>query len=331
MRGGLPVVAALLAVVAPAAVAPDPGMERGRAVTQALYAGDAEALKRALSPEFLAALGGGQGLRAFISQVAAQLGRETGVQEELVYQEDGFTNYYRRSRFEKVPDVTIRWLIGPDGIVHGGLVQPTPTPAASSHLDYQTKAPLRLPFRAPKEGRWYVAWGGRDPIRNYHVIAADQRFANDFYVMKDGSPFRGDGKRNEDHYCFGEPIYAPAGGTVVRGVNDVPDNAAPGVTNSAQPVGNYVVIDHGGGEYSLLAHFRLGSVAVKAGQKVERGTLLGRCGNSGHSDLPHLHYHLQTGPDFQQGVGLPAFFNAYRADGQVVARGEPQRGQYLEP
>ncbi|PTL82866.1 hypothetical protein DAT35_18020 [Vitiosangium sp. GDMCC 1.1324] len=35
--------------------------------------------------------------------------------------------------------------------------------------------------------------------------------------------------------------------------------------------GNVVVIDHGGGEYSLLAHMQQGSVTVKAGDKVRAG------------------------------------------------------------
>jgi hypothetical protein len=34
---------------------------------------------------------------------------------------------------------------------------------------------------------------------------------------------------------------------------------------------------------------------------------------------------------FAQGEGLPAQFNGYRADGRPVERGEPQRGQTLEP
>lgn len=332
MRGRMAGLAATW-FLASAAVAPTPdaGMARGREVTKAMLAGDAVALQRAFSPAFTAAVGGPDGLKALVRKVAADAGREISVQEELVYHEAGFTNYYRRSRFEKIPDVTIRWVIGPDGIVLGGTVLPTAVPASSPYLAYQTKTPLYLPFKAPTEGRWYVAWGGRDPIRNYHVIAPDQRFAYDLLVMKDGSPFRGDGKRNEDHYCFGEPIYAPAAGTVVKAVDDVPDNVRPGVTNSEQPAGNHVIIDHGNGEFSLLAHFHQGTVAVHAGQKVEAGTLLGRCGNSGHSDMPHLHYHLQTGAAFKEGLGLPAFFNAYRADGHPVGRGEPQRGQSLDP
>jgi hypothetical protein len=237
MRGTISVLGALLLLPAAIAPVPDPGMTRGREVSRALLAGDTDALQRAFSPEFTAAVGGPDGLKALIRKVAADAGRETAVEEELVYHEAGFTSYYRRSRFEKIPDVTIRWVIGPDGIVRGGTVQPSAAPAASPNLAYQTKARLRLPFRAPAEGRWYVAWGGRDPIRNYHVIAPDQRFANDFLVMKDGMPFRGDGKSNEDHYCFGQPIYAPAAGTVVKAVNDVPDNARPGITNSGQARG----------------------------------------------------------------------------------------------
>jgi len=89
------------------------------------------------------------------------------------------------------------------------------------------------------------------------------------------------------------------------------------------------VIDHGNGEYSLLAHFRNGTVVPKVGDKVKRGMIVGRCGNSGNSSEPHLHYHLQNGPHFGAAEGLPAQFSDYVADGKKTARGEPTRGQKI--
>jgi murein DD-endopeptidase MepM/ murein hydrolase activator NlpD len=64
---------------------------------------------------------------------------------------------------------------------------------------------------------------------------------------------------------------------------------------------------------------------------VQRGEVLGRCGNSGNSSEAHLHYHLQNTPEFNQGEGLPPQFQNYVADGQVVSRGEPIRGQKIRP
>jgi murein DD-endopeptidase MepM/ murein hydrolase activator NlpD len=70
---------------------------------------------------------------------------------------------------------------------------------------------------------------------------------------------------------------------------------------------------------------------VKAGQRVVAGQELGRCGNSGNTSEPHLHFHLQDAPEFGQGNGLPAFFEHYIADGEAVERGEPVRGQTIAP
>lgn len=98
------------------------------------------------------------------------------------------------------------------------------------------------------------------------------------------------------------------------------------------PAENYhVVIDHGEGEHSVLAHFQEGSGAVKTGQEVKPGQLLGLCGNSGNTTEPHLHYHLQTASTFGEGVGLPAQFQRYTADGEPVDRGGPRQGQVVAP
>ena len=212
----------------------------------------------------------------------------------------------------------------------GATITVTPAPAPSAYLGYQTKAALRLPFGAPADARWYVAWGGRSVQENYHAAAPDQRFAYDFVLSRNGAVRAGRSAGNDDFYCFGTPVLAPAAGTVVRAVNSVSDNA-PGAVNAAAPPGNYVVIDHGAGEFSLIAHFQRGTVRPQPGTRVAVGDTLGACGNSGRSSLPHVHYHLQTGSDYREGVGLPALFRGYVADGLAVARGEPVRGQYLLP
>jgi murein DD-endopeptidase MepM/ murein hydrolase activator NlpD len=92
-----------------------------------------------------------------------------------------------------------------------------------------------------------------------------------------------------------------------------------------------VILDHGNGEYSLLAHLRHGSVAVAAGARISAGDKVGECGNSGNTTEPHLHYHLQDTPVFGRAEGLPAQFTGYVADGRPVARGEPVRGQTIHP
>jgi murein DD-endopeptidase MepM/ murein hydrolase activator NlpD len=115
---------------------------------------------------------------------------------------------------------------------------------------------------------------------------------------------------------------------VTEVVDTVPDNI-PGEMNEDAPAGNHVVVDHGNGEHSVLAHLRLGSVTVEEGDRVETGQRLGACGNSGRSSEPHLPYHLQTGSVFGEGIGLPAPFDDYVADGEPVERGEPIRDQVI--
>jgi murein DD-endopeptidase MepM/ murein hydrolase activator NlpD len=77
--------------------------------------------------------------------------------------------------------------------------------------------------------------------------------------------------------------------------------------------GNYVILDHGNGEFSMLAHFRHGSLAFKPGERVERGQLLGRMGHSGMgSGLVHVHYELRTIADLFDADALPAAFQGFR-------------------
>ena len=54
--------------------------------------------------------------------------------------------------------------------------------------------------------------------------------------------------------------------------------------------GNYIEIDHGNEVVTRYSH--LESIAVKAGQKILRGAIIGSSGNSGGSVAPHLHYEI---------------------------------------
>ena len=52
--------------------------------------------------------------------------------------------------------------------------------------------------------------------------------------------------------------------------------------------GKSVILDHGGGLYSM--YFHLSETAVGEGDRVHTGNLLGRVGSSGRSTGPHLHW-----------------------------------------
>jgi murein DD-endopeptidase MepM/ murein hydrolase activator NlpD len=251
---------------------------------------------------------------------------EQSVVDEKTETQEGLQVYRRIARFSKAPGrVVVQWTLGPDGSVQAFFIRPLPEEPTPQQLDYTTKTELHLPF----SGAWFVVWGGRSVAQNYHFATVDQRFAYDLLVQRDGSTHAGAGQRNEDYYCFDQKIVAPAAGTVVAVENGIADNV-PGVMNAQAPLGNHVILDHGNGEFSFLCHFHRGTVAVKKGDGVKAGDLLGRCGNSGHSSEPHLHYHLQDSGEFGAGHGLPAPFKSYRADGKPVDRGEPVKGQTIE-
>lgn len=324
----LPVLAVLAAAPAAAQQADSARMATGRTYAQWFHQGRTDTLWALLTPEMRERLPTAAQLAAFQQSVASRAGAETEVMSESATQrEGGVTVYERVSRFATSP-VPLQLIVamGPDGKIAGLGIRPWAATAQSRFQDYTTRAALRLPF----EGEWYVFWGGRTREQNYHVVAPDQRFAYDLVVLQGGKSHTGDGTRLEQYHCWGRPILAPGAGTVVTALDSLADQA-PGTMDSANPPGNHVIVDHGNGEFSLLAHLRRGSVAVRAGQRVAAGDKLGECGNSGNTSEPHLHYHLQNGPGFGQAEGLPAQFIGYTADGQRVERGEPVRGQTIRP
>ena len=74
----------------------------------------------------------------------------------------------------------------------------------------------------------------------------------------------------------------PAAGTVVAAVDSLSDSPM-GTTDREHPAGNHVILDHGNGEYSLLAHLQRKSLRVRPGEHVAAGQLLGLAGNSGNT------------------------------------------------
>lgn len=302
-------------------------LERGRVLTAWFHEGRTEELWSRFSPELRAVFGSESGLRRFRAEVERGAGTEGEVMEERVIPWLEGDVYSRTAAWTRsaVP-VRVEWTSDARGTVLGMLVEPARTPAESRFLDRPTVAELLLPVT----GEWFVFWGGRTVVENYHAESRDQRFAVDLVVVRDGRTHAGDPQRNESYLCFGAPILAPADGVVAAAGDGVPDNR-PSVMNAARPLGNHVVIDHGAGEFSFLAHLREGSVAVRPGARVRRGDAVGECGNSGNSSEPHLHFHLQTTAVFGEGEGLPAQFADYLADGAAVPRGEPARGQRIRP
>jgi murein DD-endopeptidase MepM/ murein hydrolase activator NlpD len=199
------------------------------------------------------------------------------------------------------------------------------------YLRYRGKLPNRerhvpdTTVAPPFDGEWDVVNGGvtEDTSHSWGIVS--QRYAYDFVVTEDGSTHRGDGDDLTDYYAFGEPIRAPADGTVVKTHDRLRDYPNPGSSRAEwrtwRITGNYVIIEHDDGEYSMLAHLQENSVTVEPGDVVARGDVVGRCGNSGTSSEPHLHFQLMDRANFWTAAGLvPRFVDVTvdRDDGRDI-------------
>jgi murein DD-endopeptidase MepM/ murein hydrolase activator NlpD len=102
----------------------------------------------------------------------------------------------------------------------------------------------------------------------------------------------------------GRPIKSPAGGRIV-------------IADARYFTGNTVVIDHGLGVYSLLAH--LSSMSVAAGQSVEAGDIIGNVGATGRVTGPHLHWTVRL-----DGARVDPLSLLY-ATGSVTGRAQHER------
>lgn len=90
------------------------------------------------------------------------------------------------------------------------------------------------------------------------------------------------------------PVVAMAPGRVVAvrdGMADVDVRSIPRTlrwTLVGREGGNLVLVDHGSGLSTLYAHLARNSVAVRTGERVETGQILGFVGMSGRAAFPHL-------------------------------------------
>lgn len=88
-------------------------------------------------------------------------------------------------------------------------------------------------------------------------------------------------------------VVAATPGTVVYARRGCPQSTTLSPNTSKRECGagwgNHVVVRHGS-LYTRYAH--LEAIAVAAGDEVKRGHVLGLMGNSGRSDVRHLHFEL---------------------------------------
>ncbi len=198
-------------------------------------------------------------------------------------------------------------------------------PAPVSTGDWQADQDYYLPF----DGAWVTLAGGDDKERNYHLTTMAHRWGYDFAPLVDGNRYEGDGSDLEDHHCYGAKVRAPVGGEVVQVLGSEEDHP-PGEYDPNNILGNHVVIEVGPDEFLFMAHLRNSSLEVGTGDEVEAGDPVAQCGNSGRTQTPHLHIHLQNSLDFPMTESLPLRFSDYLADGEAVELGMPLGGTDYE-
>jgi hypothetical protein len=189
-------------------------------------------------------------------------------------------------------------------------------------------APLR-------EGRWF-AYEGPSNSQSHHwgsVVAVDgqvtipQRYAMDLIgldarghaVRKGVADFRK--SRHSDWIGYAAPVIAVADGEVQTARDGEGEHAPlapqtePASLSADALYGNYVILKIAPSVYVHYAHLRPGSVAVKTGERVRKGQLLGALGQSGSSGGPHLHLHVSNSANFEGSEGLPFVFDRFGFDG----------------
>lgn len=201
----------------------------------------------------------------------------------------------------------------------------------------------RVEYALPVEGTWFMKGFPATGEFDHHRFGVSNEFGVDLLVLGPrGEVFANDGRQDRDFYSLGAPVRAAAPGRVVA-LNDSSSQQAArffprdGETQeafserqlhevraaltgdvAAWAAGNYVIIEHAGGEYSAYLHLAQRSARVTVGDMVERGQHIADVGNTGDSYGAHLHFQVMDGPDLLRARSLPFTFQ-----GIVIDLAEP--------
>ncbi len=210
-------------------------------------------------------------------------------------------------------------------------------------IEVKTKTPPII--SSPLLGDGWVSFNGISNVSGHRrtIIPLNgtaniaQRFAIDWVKLgENGMAFKDSPAKNENFYSYGEELIAVADATIVDVKDGIPENDM-SAGKMAVPItidtigGNYVILDIGNGYYAFYAHMILGSLKVKIGEKVKVGQVLGKLGNSGNSDAPHLHFHITNGNSPLGAEGVPYLIKSFEVQGKIVSPDELFVGKAWKP
>jgi hypothetical protein len=214
-----------------------------------------------------------------------------------------------------------------------------PVPPVVLHGDVAVELDLRP--RAVRTTTYCLPLAGRLLVHDGHDIASHHRrrnlaqiftkdpaaavnanrYAYDFVRIDDrGALFTGDPNQKESWLTIGAPVFAPTDGVVTEAVDGIPDNhfvageaVIPDEAQRLDPggFGNHVTIRAADGRASWLLHLEAGSIAVRPGEAVRTGDMLGRIGFSGDALFPHLHYTVTERTTYPS-EGVPSYFRGFQ-------------------
>lgn len=146
---------------------------------------------------------------------------------------------------------------------------------------------LAFPLR---NGSYTIMQGGDSEIGNaVHRYNTPHSYAIDIVKLNENKK-RGNqlfSKNVNDYTIYGDTIFSPCDGTIITYYDGVEENIPP-TTNLKKRGGNHVVIRTGDIKI-LICHMQKNSIAVKRGDTVKTGDVIGLVGNTGFSIEPHLH------------------------------------------
>jgi hypothetical protein len=214
----------------------------------------------------------------------------------------------------------------------------TPAPEGRPSIETAVTGSVRVTHDSPvvigpplRGSRWLVGEGCCSPP-SHHVayvgtvngaFSNPQRFAIDFAQLDpDDKLYSGPRSDLRSYHFFGAPVLSVAAGVVVGLRDRFPEESPPhGVSpvTAQNFLGNHLVIDIGGGHFAVYAHLQPGSLQVHIGEHIRQGQVIGRLGNTGNSDLPHLHFEIINGPGVATSDGLPFVFRSFSSEGTMTS------------